>query len=150
MCPHPTIYVSSYYYKRVFLILYIFSHTTIYVPSYYNMCPHPTAYVTYADTYADVCWRMLRQYRWIYVSSYYNMCPHPTAYVTYADTYTDVCWRMLTYATSVCVYICVLILQFVLILFHMCSHTTICVLMHAIFMRPHVYTHICSMYEDTY
>jgi hypothetical protein len=46
MCPHTTIYVSSFY--------CVCPHTTIYMSSYYYMCPHTTT-----------C-----------VSSYCYMCPH--------------------------------------------------------------------------
>ena len=38
MCPHTTIYVSSYY--CVLILLYMCPHTT--VSSYYCMCPHTT------------------------------------------------------------------------------------------------------------
>ncbi len=37
MCPQPTIYVSSYYYTRVLILLYMCPHT-IYVSSYYYIC----------------------------------------------------------------------------------------------------------------
>jgi hypothetical protein len=56
MCPHITIYVSSYY---------ICPHTTICVSSYYYMCPHTTIYV------------LILQYSvliLLYMSSYYYIC----------------------------------------------------------------------------
>ncbi len=34
MCPHTTIYVSSYYYMCVLILLYVCPHTTMYVSSY--------------------------------------------------------------------------------------------------------------------
>ena len=40
MCPHATIYVSSYYYicVLILILLYICPHTATYVPSYYYIC----------------------------------------------------------------------------------------------------------------
>ena len=35
MCPRPAIYVSSYYYKSVPILLCPYSHATVYVSSYY-------------------------------------------------------------------------------------------------------------------
>jgi hypothetical protein len=60
MCPHTTVYVSSYYYVCVLILLYMCPHTTICVLILLYMCPHTT----------------------IYVSSYYYMCPHTTGYVS--------------------------------------------------------------------
>jgi hypothetical protein len=73
MCPHTTMYVSSYYYvpsatARICSCRLTGPHTTMYVSSYYcicvlillYMCPHTT----------------------IYVSSYYYMCPHTTTHVS--------------------------------------------------------------------
>jgi hypothetical protein len=50
MCPHTTIYVSSYYYICVLILLHTCPHTTTYVSAYYYvashyyMCPHTTIY----------------------------------------------------------------------------------------------------------
>ena len=47
MCPHTIMYVSSYYYTCVLILLYtcphtiMCPHTTVYVSSDCNMCPHP-------------------------------------------------------------------------------------------------------------
>ncbi len=54
MCPHVTVYVSSYYCICVLILLYMYPHTTVYVSSYYCicvlivlcMCPHSTVYVS--------------------------------------------------------------------------------------------------------
>jgi hypothetical protein len=49
-----TLYVSSYYYICVLILLSIRPHTTIYVSSYYYMCPHTTIYTfSYRDEDAD-------------------------------------------------------------------------------------------------
>ena len=86
--------VSSYYYVCVLILRYTCAHTTICVSSYY-MCPHTTIYVS---------------------SSYYicvlillHMCPHPTIFVARSGgrerrhietssasflTYAAVCGRM--------------------------------------------------------
>ena len=39
------LYVSSYCYVRVLILLYMCPHTSTYVSSYYYMCPHTTIYV---------------------------------------------------------------------------------------------------------
>ncbi len=60
MCPHTAMYVSSYYYVCVVILLYMSllvyfcPHTNLCVSSYYYICPHTT----------------------IYVSSYYSVCVH--------------------------------------------------------------------------
>jgi hypothetical protein len=54
VCPHTTMYVSSYYYLCVLILLYMCPHTTMYVSSYYFTFPHTTLY----------------------------MCPHTTMYVS--------------------------------------------------------------------
>jgi hypothetical protein len=109
MCPHTTIYVSSfcmcvqgfalyvssYYYMCVLIPLYMCPHTTIYVYSYYYICPHTTIYVS---TYCYIC-VLIPLYMCphttihmsiplymcpsttIHMSSYYYISPHATAYV---------------------------------------------------------------------
>jgi hypothetical protein len=47
-----TIYVASYYYICVLILLCMCPHTTIYVSSYYYMCPHTT---TYVSSYYNIC-----------------------------------------------------------------------------------------------
>ena len=58
LCPHATIYVSSYY--------FVCPHTTTYVSAYYFMCPHTTIYVS---KYYYICVLIL-----LYVSAYYYIC----------------------------------------------------------------------------
>jgi hypothetical protein len=58
MWPHPPIYVASYSYIFVLILLYMCPHTAIYVSSYsymcvlilLYMCPHPAKYVGIAYT----------------------------------------------------------------------------------------------------
>jgi hypothetical protein len=70
MCPHTPIYVSSYSYICVLILLYMCPHTPIYVSSYsyicvlilLYMCPHTAIYVS---SYCYICVLIL-----LY------MCPH--------------------------------------------------------------------------
>jgi hypothetical protein len=114
MCPHTTIYVSSYYFICVLILLYMCSHTSMCVlciphctlcyEQYEHMtCPHNSMSIWRVRIllhhvsswwrmlmYADVSWRML---------TYADVC---WRMLTYADgcrrilMYADVCWRMLT------------------------------------------------------
>jgi hypothetical protein len=111
MCPHTTIYVSSYFNMR--------PHTTTFVSSYYYICPHTTICVLillrmcphttiYAHSHTTICVLILlymcliilfvrllmyiliplymRPQATIYVSSYYYICPHTTF-----SSYYDIC-----------------------------------------------------------
>ncbi len=117
VCPH--MYVSSYYYICVLILLYMCPHTADVcwrlltyegVSGALQVCPHTTIYVSsycyicvlillcMCPHTADVCWCMLT-YADVCVagvSSYYYVC------VLIQLTYADVCWRMLTYALQVC------------------------------------------------
>jgi hypothetical protein len=84
----PAIYVSSYCYICVLIMLYMCPHTAMYVSSYCYVCvliqsPHipPEKSVR---AYADVCWRM---------RTYADVCGRML-------TYADVCWRMRTSARA--------------------------------------------------
>jgi hypothetical protein len=59
VCPHATIYASSYYCMCVLILLYMFLHTTVYVSSYF----------CYVSSYYCICVLIL-----LYVSSYYCIC----------------------------------------------------------------------------
>jgi hypothetical protein len=84
-----------YHHSHICLLLYVCTHTTIYVSSYsyicvlilLYMCPHSICiYVSsYSTTYVssfDICVLVL------HVSSYYYMCPHTT---TYVPSYYKIC-----------------------------------------------------------
>jgi hypothetical protein len=66
MCPHTTIYVSSYYSTCVLILLYICPHTAIYVSSYYSVC---VLILLYVSAYYYVC-VLIPQY----VSASYFIC----------------------------------------------------------------------------
>ncbi len=68
MCPHTTIYVSSYYYASVLILLYMCPHTTMCPHILLYPCPHATIYVS---SYYFICVLML-----LY------MCPHATIHVS--------------------------------------------------------------------
>ncbi len=81
MCPHTTIYVSSYYYICVHILLYMCPHTTIYVSSYcyicvpIYMCPDTTVVAAYKRPRILVYRRpLLYMCPTIYVSSYHYIC----------------------------------------------------------------------------
>ena len=126
-----TIYVSSYYYICVFILLYMCSHTAIYVSSYYYicvlrgcsslnsasavyMCVLTVVYLTnicyyicvlillYMCLHTTIC----VSHTAIYVSSYCYMCPHTTTCVLIL---LYMCLHSTIYASSY-YYICVLIL----------------------------------------
>ena len=67
MCPHTTIYVSSYYDICVLVL-------TICVLILLLMCPHTTVYVS-SYYYIFV------PYSTVYVAPYYDMCPRTTIHV---------------------------------------------------------------------
>jgi hypothetical protein len=110
MCPHTSIYVSSYLYICVRMPLYMCPHTSTYVSSYLeplhvssylysvliplyipvDMCPHTSIYVS---SYLYICVLILLYmcpHTSIYVSSYLyicvliplHMCPHTSTYVS--------------------------------------------------------------------
>ena len=89
MCPHSTVYVSSYCYICVLILLYMCPHTSIYgcphttiyvCPHTVYMCPQTTIYVSYDGREIENTVHLS-----IYVSSYYYivlmpifLCPHIT------------------------------------------------------------------------
>jgi hypothetical protein len=83
MCPHTAVYVASYRYICVLILLYLFPHTSTHVSSYcymyvqilLHMCPHTATYVSNSATY---------------VSSYCYMCLH-TAICVSSYCYIRVC-----------------------------------------------------------
>ena len=107
------LYVSSYYYMCVLILLYMCPNTTIYVSSYYyirvpiliNMCPHTTIYVSSCYYISSV---LILLYKQVHVSL--------DAY----DTAASVCVLILLYMCpntaiylSSYYYICVLILLYI-------------------------------------
>jgi hypothetical protein len=125
--PHTAIYVPSYYYisiRLVLLSLYVSPYCYIYLSSYCYICvlilldihqPHTTIRV--------LILLYMCPHTAIYVSSYYYMCPHTTIYV------------------SSHYYLCVLILLCVLMLLNVCPHTAICVAS---------YYYMCVLIQDDY
>jgi hypothetical protein len=119
MCPHTTkcvlilLYVSSYYYICVLILLHMCPHRLqgqrvreLYVSSYYYMCPHTTT----------ICVLILLHmcpHTTTYVSSYYYICVLIGFKDSVSENYTFV--LILLYVSSY-YYICVLILL------HMCPH----------------------------
>jgi hypothetical protein len=110
MCQELLIYVSSYYYICVLILVYMCPHTCIYVSASHTciyMCQELLIYVSGAT---DTCVLIL-----LYIS------PHTTIYVSGAtdvSSYYYICLLILLYvsrATDICV----------LILLYMCPHTTI-------------------------
>jgi hypothetical protein len=84
MCPHPTTYVSSYYYIRVLTLPYMSAYYYIILP---HMRPHATTHPSYPSSCYYIYVLMLlymRPHTTTYVSSYYytcvlillHMCPH--------------------------------------------------------------------------
>ena len=112
MCPHTTIYVSSYYSVCVFItscvliplylyaagiLLHMRAHTTIYVTSYYYTCPHTTIYV-FSCVLMLVSRRHPTPYAssLLYVSSYYYVCVLMPLYVSsYVSSFYFICVIML-------------------------------------------------------
>jgi hypothetical protein len=98
MCPHTTIYVSSYYYICVLILLYMCPHmcphTTIYVSSYYYMCPRTTKQAGPVDLPTNenyicvlillyMCPRTTKQAGPVDLPTNENYtCPHTTIYVS--------------------------------------------------------------------
>ncbi len=83
--------MSSYYYIRALILLYMCPHTAMYVSSYCYMCPHTVCMcpqtticvliLLYRGHHTTTCVLILLYmcpYTAIYVSSYYYMCPHTT------------------------------------------------------------------------
>ncbi len=67
VCPHPAIYVSSYYYICVLILLYMCPQTTIYVSShYYYIC---VLIILYVCPHTTICVLLC-------------MCPHTTIHVS--------------------------------------------------------------------
>ncbi len=53
VCPHTAMYVSSYCYICVLILLYMCPHTAVYMSSYCYICPHTAIYLSsYCCTYA--------------------------------------------------------------------------------------------------
>jgi hypothetical protein len=96
MCPHTSIYVSSYLYVSsypymcVIIPLYMCPHTShtacVLIPLY--ICPRTSIYVS---SYLYICF-LISPYSYLmplcvfihlYVSSYLYMCPHTSIYVSY-------------------------------------------------------------------
>jgi hypothetical protein len=101
ICPHTTIYVSSYCYISVRMLLYMCPHTAIYLSACYYICVLTLLYVCpltnmYVSSYCCICVLILLYYICVLIPLY--ICPHTTIYV------------------SSYYYICVLILL------HMCRH----------------------------
>jgi hypothetical protein len=65
MCPHTTMYVSSYYYVCVLILICMCSHTNV----------MHTVYLCVSSYY------FIRLLKLLHVSSYYYTCPHSTIYV---------------------------------------------------------------------
>jgi hypothetical protein len=129
MCPHTTIYVSSYCYICVLILLYMCPHTAIYVSSYFYicvlillyMCPHtenlePAFGSLQVPPTSAICL--------LYVSSYYNICVLILLYM---------CPHTAIYVSSYC-YICVLILR------TSCTRILLCI-------RPHTTIYVSSYSE---
>jgi hypothetical protein len=171
MCPHTTIYVSSYYCICVLIrtslsapegphsdqtTVYVSSYYYIcvlilqYVSSYYCMCPHTTIYVSLCP-HQDSLERsrfgrfMIRNQ----VSYYYYMC-HTTIYVS---SYYYICVLILLHVSSY-YYICPaiwplyapqsgFILLLHVLLLYMCPRTTICVLI-LLYMCPHTAIYVSA------
>jgi hypothetical protein len=121
MCPH-TIYVSSYYYICVLILLYIYRlHTAVYVSSYsyissvcilVYMCPHTTTT--------------------IHVSSYYYICVRRQQCKRESGKVSKTClWNFRR--TGVCP------------LAKLVSGRNICVRM-LLYMRPHTTVYVSSYY----
>ena len=107
MCPRTTIYVSSYCYIGVLILIYMCPFTTIYVSSYYYMCPHTIMYVSsyYCKSVLILLYMCPRAtimcpHTTVYLSAYFYMCNHATICVLN----TTVCVLMLLYVSS---YYCV-------------------------------------------
>ncbi len=80
-CPHTAIYVSSYCYICVLILLYMCPHTSVYVSSYYSY-----------GGWAPFCWCLLRcSHTTILILVY--MCPHTTIYVSscYCKCVLNIC-----------------------------------------------------------
>jgi len=126
MRPHSTLYVSSYYYICVLILLYMRPHTTIYVSSFYYicvlillyMCPHTTIYESATgQLLCAAAWPRYRKdirvacSRGQYTEKIYRearsamLCPHATT-----------SWSMLSHAVSSCYYF--------MFIHYMCPHTT--------------------------
>jgi hypothetical protein len=70
VCPHTAVYVSSYCYMCVLILLYMSAHTAVYVSSSFYMCPHPSLYVSSSCYRAILRAPMLRRHRrWTRVPS---------------------------------------------------------------------------------
>jgi hypothetical protein len=127
-----------YYYTCVLILLYMCPHTTIFVSSYYYMCPHTTIDVS-SYYYVSSCYHvrvLIPLYKCPHTTRYgssqyqctipsvmrtevhedtgipLHMCPHTTTYAS--STYMPVAYthrRTLTYVSSY-YYICVLTLLY--------------------------------------
>ncbi len=116
ICPHTTLYVSSYYYISVLILLYICPHTTIHVCVLillYILSAH-VAYCSGVLIVTDI-YRYIYRYIPICVSSYYMLSAHV--------------------ALSAYYYICVFILLY------MCLHTTILTTIY-VSSYYYIYVHI--------
>jgi hypothetical protein len=103
MCPHATVYVSSYYCICVLILLYMCPHATVYVSSYYcicvlillYMCPH--ALLTLVSSVLKNIVGLLQEFDAVHVPievrSLY-MCPYTTIYVS---SYYYICVLILLY-----------------------------------------------------
>jgi hypothetical protein len=125
-----TIYVSSYCYICVLILLYMSRHTTIYVSSYCYMCRHTAICVS---SYCYICVLML-----LY------MCPHTAMYVCVLILLC-MCPHSAMYVSSYCY-------LRVLILLCMCPHSAVYVSSycnmcpHTAYMCPHTATYVSSYY----
>jgi hypothetical protein len=122
MCPHTTIYVSSYYYifwmpwarllcryKCVRMLLYICPHTTVYVSSYYHIFWMSLARLLCRYKCVRILLYIYRVHASVRVSSYVyttviSMCQHTTVYI-YASVLVYICCHM---NMSSCVYVLIL------------------------------------------
>jgi hypothetical protein len=77
MCPHTTIYVSSYYYICVLILLYICPPTTICVRILTYMCSiHVSSYfyICVQSSGAALCSALLKQYICVLILQYIYTC----------------------------------------------------------------------------
>ncbi len=130
MCPHTAIYVSSYCYICVLILVLC-------------MCPHTS--IMYVSSYCYICVLILPHlcpsYYYLCVVIVLSMCPHTT--MMYVSSYCYICVRILllcmcphtaTYVSSYYYYVCVLILL------SMCPHTTVHVSSYYYDMSSYCYT----------
>ena len=86
ICPHTAIYVSSYGYKYVLILLYVSSRYYICVRILLYMCPHTTVYVsTYYCTCVIILLCVLRLLYCLY------MCPQTTLLSIYVSSDYSIC-----------------------------------------------------------